>query len=417
MEFWIVSGALATLVAGFLLMALLRGQAGAAAPAQSHDIAVYRDQLAEIDQDTRRGILDPDEAGRLRTEVKRRILEADRAGRNQRVKGGAARAGTRRIVAGAMVVGVVAVAFGVYLRIGAPGYRDAPLSARFAQAKVLRDTRPAQAEAEAAASAMVGDAAKRVQAKADPQFLAMIDQLRGAVASRPNDLRGHMLLARNEALLGNYKAALAAQDRVIALKGKAADARDLAGRAELLVRAAGGYVSPEAEAALKDVLAADPGNGTARFYLGLLDAQTGRPDRAFNIWRVLLEESPPDAPWVGPIRERIGDLAQLAGVRYTPPGAGAAPLRGPAAADVAAAGQMSTGDRMEMIRGMVGGLAARLSDQGGTPAEWAQLIRAYGVLQEGDKAADAWARAQAAFSDPGAIDIIRAAAQAAGVAP
>lgn len=416
MEFWIVSGGLATLVAGLLLTALLRDRASGAAPASSHDVAVYRDQLAEIDRDTERGTLDSDEASRLRNEVKRRILEADRASRNQRAKGGAGRTGLRRIVAGAMVVGLVTMAFGIYLRIGAPGYRDEPLAARFADAQVLRDTRPAQAEAEAAAAAMLADAAKRVQARTDPQFLAMIDRLRPAVASRPNDLQGNKLLARNEALLGNYKAALAAQDRVIALRGKAADGRDLAGRAELLIQAAGGYVSPEAEAALNDVRAVDPTNGTARFYLGLLEGQTGRPDRAFNIWRVLLEESPPDAPWVGPIRERIGNLSRLAGVPYALPPEGSAPLRGPGAADVAAASEMGAAGRMKMIRGMVGGLATRLADQGGTPQEWAQLIRAYGVLQEGDNALDAWTRAQAAFSDPGALDIIRAAAQDAGVA-
>jgi cytochrome c-type biogenesis protein CcmH len=205
---------------------------------------------------------------------------------------------------------------------------------------------------------------------------------------------------------------------VIALRGEAAEVRDLAGRAELLVQAAGGYVSPEAEAAFREVLDRDPVNGAARFYLGLLDWQTGRPDRAFSIWRDLLEQSPPDAPWVAPIRAGIGELAQMAGVRYTPPPEGAAPLRGPQAADIDAAGRMSAADRMDMISGMVSGLAQRLADQGGAPDEWAQLIRAYGVLQQTDRADAAWRQAQAAHGrDPGAMDIIRAAAQDAGVAP
>ena len=33
-----------------------------------------------------------------------------------------------------------------------------------------------------------------------------------------------------------------------------------------------------------------------------------------------------------------------------------------------------------MIRGMVSRLSDRLATQGGSPAEWARLIRAYGVL-------------------------------------
>ncbi len=55
--------------------------------------------------------------------------------------------------------------------------------------------------------------------------------------------------------------------------------------------AAGGYVSPEAEAALSEVLRREPSNGRARYYTGLLYAQTGRPDLAFRVWRPLLEDS------------------------------------------------------------------------------------------------------------------------------
>lgn len=416
MEFWTVSAGLAVAVGLLLLLALMRGRDITGAPA-AHDIAIYRDQLAEIDRDAQRGTIGPDEAQRLRNEVKRRILEADRTA-GQRGAGHSAPGGRWRSLAGAvLVVGPVAAAFALYLTLGAPGYPDLPLATRIEMAEAERASRAPQAEAEARAAPALQTAAQRVQAAADPQFLDLIAQLRQTVAQRPDDLRGQMLLARNEAMLGNYRTALAAQDRVIALRGDQASARDLAGRAELLVQAAGGYVSPEAEAALRAVLARDPANGTARFYLGLLDWQTGRPDRTFAIWRALLEQSAPDAPWVAPIRAGIGELAQLAGVRYSPPTAGAAPLRGPAAADIDAAGRMTAGDRMEMIRGMVAGLSQRLAGQGGTPAEWAQLIRAYGVLQQTDQARGAWQQAQAAHgTDPGAMDTIRAAAQDAGVA-
>ena len=71
----------------------------------------------------------------------------------------------------------------------------------------------------------------------------------------------------------------------------------------------------------------------------------------------------------------------------------------------------------EMIRGMVAGLSDRLAAGGGTPAEWARLVAAYGVLQDKPAAADAWARAQAALAaDPEALEKVRAAAVQAGVA-
>lgn len=109
-------------------------------------------------------------------------------------------------------------------------------------------------------------------------------------------------------------------------------------------------------------------------------------------------------------------MAQLAGVKYTPPTAAAA-APGPSAADVQAAGDMSPEERQDMIRGMVEQLSDRLNSEGGSPEEWARLINALGVLGETERAADAWTQAQAVHGGhPPALAIIRSAAQNAGVA-
>ncbi|PKP68090.1 MAG: hypothetical protein CVT83_06760 [Alphaproteobacteria bacterium HGW-Alphaproteobacteria-5] len=251
----------------------------------------------------------------------------------------------------------------------------------------------------------------------DPAYGELIGRLRDAVAERPDDLQGQQLLMRHEASLGNFSAAAAAQSRVVALMGTGASADDHAALAELLVMAAAGYVSPEAEAALAAALARDPGHGSARYYLGLLEAQTGRPDRAFRLWRDLLEEGPETAPWVAPIRDEIDLLAAAAGVRYQPPEAPAETLAGPDADAIAAAEAMDAEDREAMIRGMVDRLGTRLAEAGGTPAEWARLINALGVLGETDRARATYAEARDGFAgQDAALTELRAAAEAAGVA-
>ncbi len=262
---------------------------------------------------------------------------------------------------------------------------------------------------------------------ADPRYIALMEQLRTAVAARPGDLRGQELLAYNEQVLGNYAAAYRAQAAVIALKGAEATAADHAAFGELMVAAAGGYVSPEAEAAFSEVLRRDPANGTALYYIGQMFAQTGRFDLAFRLWRPLLDRSDPQDPWVAPIRAQIAEVADRAGVRYTlPPLPGAPgppfpgpvwPRPGPTQDQVTAAQDMSPEDRAAMIRGMVAGLAERLAQGEGTAAEWARLIRAYGVLGDREAAAAAWAQAQTALAaTPAAVAEVRAAAVAAGVA-
>ncbi|GAB4383753.1 c-type cytochrome biogenesis protein CcmI [Albidovulum sp.] len=409
MAFWTIALILAAAIAAALFRAARRAGAAAGRAAAEADLAVYRDQLAEVERDAARGVIDAEEAARARVEISRRILEADRAAGGAAAAAGGAGPRAALLVALALALGG---AVPLYLWLGAPGYPDLPIAARLERAAALKAGRPGQqaAEAEAAARGLLP-----ARPEPDPAYAALIDKLRAKVAQSPDDLTGQRLLARHEAALGNFAAAARAQERVIALLGEAAGAEDYATLADDLVLAAGGYVSPEAERALDAALKRDPGNPTARFYAGLMWAQTGRPDIAFGLWRRLLEEGPEDAPWIPPIRARIGLLAQAAGVDYTPPAPPGA--RGPGAADIAAAAGMSAEDRQAMIRTMVEGLAERLASEGGPAADWARLITSLGVLGETERARAIWRDAQSTFAGhPADLDTIRAAAVQAGVA-
>nr|WP_309501700.1 c-type cytochrome biogenesis protein CcmI [uncultured Roseovarius sp.] len=407
MIFWTLTGALALAVSAAIGAALMRGRVGDAPPA-AYDIGVYRDQLREVERDQARGVLTEAEAGRVRTEVSRRILAADA----QLQRGG--ETGGQPPVAGRIVFALATLALvggslALYSRIGAPGHPDLPREARLAASDEARSARLSQAEAEARALPAPA------QPEPAPEFAELMDKLRAAMQEIPDDPRGLQLLARNEAMLGNTSAAIAAQSRLIEVSGPAARADDYAFLADLMVTAANGYVSAEAETTLRTALERDPGNQTARYYLGLYLAQVDRPDAAFRLWDGLLKDSPADAPWVPLIRDAMPELASMAGVKYQlpPPGDTA----GPSAADVEAAGAMSAADRMEMIRGMVAGLSDRLANEGGTAEEWAQLISAYGVLGETERAKAIWGEAQEVFATrPEDLETVRAGAIRAGVA-
>jgi cytochrome c-type biogenesis protein CcmH len=56
---------------------------------------------------------------------------------------------------------------------------------------------------------------------------------------------------------------------------------------------------------------------------------------------------------------------------------------------MAAAAQMSPQERTQMVRGMVDRLAARLQENPDDLDGWRRLARAYDVLGEAEKAADA----------------------------
>lgn len=402
LTFWLPAAAMTLTVAGLIALGFQRG-ARLRAEVQAADgqggqgdkraLRIYADQLREIDNDLRRGLVTPEEAERLRTEISRRLLEADRVSSATQRTAPAA----MRLAGLALLPVMVALAALVYLMAGAPHLPDRPLAQRHAEAAQTRAARPSQA---ALQSDWDANPDRPRPAEPDPELMALIEQLRQAMATRPLDLQGHQLLARNEAGIGNHAAAAAAQERVIDIKGDEATVADHVLLAEAMIFAAGGIISPEAERVLESILRRAPDNQPARYYTGLMFLQTGRPDLTFQIWRQLLIDSAPQAPWVPHLRGTLEELAQVAGVvRYTLPPIEAQGARGPSAADMAAAMELDEEARAEMIGGMVEGLSARLASQGGSANEWARLIVALGVLGQTESARAIWGEARTVFAD------------------
>lgn len=407
MFFWIISMSLAVIATVSLLLPLFRNTKTAATEDAVSEVDIYREQLAEVERDLERGVLDTAEAERTRTEIARRLLAADKAGAQQ--------TGDAPILASRMTsilfgVVIIALSGGFYLYVGAPGAQDLPLKARIAAGDEIRANRMSQAEAEELAQAM-----PRPEIDAPADYLEMVQQLRDIVPTRPDDQAGWRLLARHEAALTNYAAAAAAQAHLVDLVGAQVQITDLERLADYMVAATAGLVTPEAEAVSRQILERDTDNIAARYYLGLLYAQTDRPDVAFRLWKQVIDNGTPEQIHVELAKGQIEDAAWRAGVEYELPRTAALP--GPTADQIEDAANMSAEDQGNMIQGMVGRLMDRLANEGGTPEEWARLINALGVLGDTDRALAIWTEAQGVFAgNTEALTEIRAAAQSAGVA-
>ena len=374
--FWAVAAVAVTACLGVVFAPLLRG-GGSAARRASYDMQVHRDQLREVEADLARGLLSAPEAAATRIEISRRLLAAaDGRGR----RGGGGRRARRYAARGAGDdrAALLAAAGGLYALLGAPGLPDQPLAARQAREAAARADRPGQAEAEA----MAADAGRGPSpAQAAPRTWRWWTRLKHGAREPPGRPRRAPAAGADPRGLDRWAEARAAQERVVAILGDAVAARDLVDLAEARIIAAGGYVSPEAEAALSRALALDATDPAGRYYSGLALLQAGRPDLAHGIWSKLVAEGPPDAPWIAPARAGLAEAARLAGLA---PPAGAAP--GPTADDIASAAAMPQADRQAMIAGMVDGLAQRLATEGGPPEDWARLIRSLGVLGRKEEA-------------------------------
>ncbi len=406
MTFWVLISLTAALIAGLLGFTMLRGRRSEE-PIAAYDLRVYREQLAGVDRDLARGVIGAEDAERVRNEISRRILAADAKMRADTQSEGPGRAVSAVSIA---LVGLVLIggALVIYRQMGAVGYPDMPLAQRIEFAQELRENRLEQAEAERQSPGFE-------KPVLDEGYAALLQRLRDTVAQRPDDLQGHILLAQHETNAGNFKEGYQAQARVIALSGDQVTGEAYADLAEMMILAAGGYVSREAEDALTQALNRAPDLGPARYYWGQLLAQTGRPDQAYVVWVEALRDAPANAPWADAIRFQIDEMAFRAGVFNPPEIAAAAP--GPSDEDVQAAAELTPEERQEMIVGMVENLSDRLATDGGSAEEWARLIAALGVLGQTERAQAIHEEALATFAqDDAALQMIAAAARQAGIA-
>lgn len=327
---------LTTATVGALLWPLLRAHVDRRGRLEA-ELAIYKDQLAELERERAAGTLPEAEAAAGRLEIERRILAAGTAGPAAQATAASSSPGLQKWLPPALSLFVPLLALGVYLQLGRPGLPSAPF---------------------------------------DPDHIA------GHAA--PQQLDVARLIAEARARL--------AQDP------DNADALSALG--EGLTLEAGGTVTQPAVEALRRALAKappdDPGDPRTHYYLGLHEAQSGDSRAAVARWRALEERSPPDAPYLALLRAEIQRVAKLAGIEVPVPSAPASSPSGmpqPSREQQEAMAAMSPADRQQAIRSMVEGLAGRLQDNPQDRAGWLRLANAWKVLGENGKAADAYGRA------------------------
>lgn len=281
---WMFFAVLALAAAAVLLWPLATARAVAAPARIDYDVVVYRDQLAEIDQELEEGLLDPDQAKAARAEIHRRMLAAEDA--EPRVTTRPAplvtglRAHWRLALALALVPALGALA--LYLKLGAPELAAPP---------VAPPPTPAQS---AEVQAMETHAA----------------QLEAALIKAPT-AAGYQSLARVYVMAKDYPKAVAAGRKAVDLG--AGDAVAWSELGESVVLANDGQVAPEALDAFVHALALNPKSERAKFYIGLAEAQIGQDRRAVAIWKELDASSPKDAPWSPMVKEHIETYAKEGG--------------------------------------------------------------------------------------------------------
>ena len=373
MIFWLVIAVMTAAALALVLVPLALRQRKAPRRVE-FDLAIYRDQLDELESDRARGLVGEDQSEAARLEIWRRMLAAakrdggesagpDEAGDVAAAPGGKARPWFLMSAVGAAVP---ALAVALYFVLGSPGTPGQPFSGI------------AQQGGGAAGQDMAGQTVE-----------AAIGNLARRLEQNPDDLEGWLLLGRSLITLERY--AEAAQALATAVRLSSGDPDIIGSMAETMVFAAQGIVTADALTAFETVLGVKPDDPAAQYYIGIALAQQGRPIEALEMWRKLAAETPADAPWRGDLVTWMRRAADETGIELGSIPAAPATARqpGPSGEDMAMAAEMSPEERQDMIRSMVAGLAARLAEEPDDLEGWRRLANSYRVLGEDAKAAEA----------------------------
>lgn len=332
--------------------------------------AVYRDQLAEIEQERARGLIAEQEADAARVEIARRLLSSAEVPRQEEVS--TSPPPLLRMIAMTTAAALPVVAIVTYLILGAPDRPGVPYASR--------------------ATTPVGS----------QNVSEMITQVEARLRQHPEDGRGWDVIAPVYFRMGRYSEAADAFTRAMRLLGENPDR--LAGVAESQVFANDGIVNETARVAYVRLQQIMPDRIEPRFWLAVAAEQDGRFEEAATAFEKMLIEGEASAPWRSTVVERWRAVRTRLGLATDP-----VPQRAP---DVASAGKvpaiakddadairaMPADGQKEMIEQMVAGLDQRLSEDGRDLAGWQRLIRAYTVLGRRDDALAALARARAALA-------------------
>lgn len=347
MTLWFVL-ALMTAVAIFAVLWPL-SRTPARAVSQS-GLAIYKDQLDELERDQMSGLISPADAGAARVEISRRLLAASS---DDAAFTTSTHLNIRRSVAVLALVALPLAAIVIYARQGAPLMPSFPLAAR--QAAPV-ETAPLE---------------------------QLVTKVEAHLEKNPTDGRGWEVLAPVLARLGRAEDAVRAYRNVVTYQGETATRR--ADLGEAMAAAAGGIVTADAKQEFERAVSLDATNVAARYFLGLSAQQDGNRAQASTMWRALLQNAPGNAPWRSQVEQALA--ANDATI---------APQISNDAID--ATKDMTPEQRNAMVGEMVSRLAERLKANGDDPDGWLRLVRAYKVLGDDIRAREAIADARRAVT-------------------
>jgi cytochrome c-type biogenesis protein CcmH len=288
--FWVICALMVVVALAFVLPPLLqRPDAKEAQQEQKEaNVAIYRDQLSELDADLGNGIVSQQQFEQDRDEIERRLLEdtsvvsaATKSTKDTKGKHG-------MVYALALALPLVATVF--YLKVG--------------------DLKAISKSAADAANPVSGTASSNPSSQ---QIEANVAALAKRLETNPSDGRGWSMLARSYTSMEKYTEASNAYAKATALAPNDADL--LAEYAFANAMANGRRLQGKSLELVNQALKLDPENVKALELAGSAAFQAKDYKQAIAYWQRLLKKMPRDSEVAEALNKRLEEAKSLANVK------------------------------------------------------------------------------------------------------
>lgn len=286
--FWVIGAAFILFALAFILPPIL--QRSEESDRESDDerrkanIAVYRDQLSELEADLQNGIIGQEQYAQDREEIERRLLD-DTSPSKPKPKAVAASA---RSTAYAIALGLPIVAVVFYLNVGNPK-------------AITNEAAPTQTP-----GAMSQAPVERTQEQIEANVAALAKRLQ----DNPADPQGWTMLARSYNSMERFGEAAGAYAKATELSPKDADL--WAEYAFTAAMASGRSLEGRPKELIDKALQIDPENAKALQLAGSAAFQAKDYKKAVSYWERVLKQVPPNSEVAEQITARINEAKSLA---------------------------------------------------------------------------------------------------------
>ena len=290
--FWVIAGFFIVAALMFILPTLIKGRQGkiTALERQTANIAIYRDQLAELEADLSNDVLSKEQYEKSKQELQKRMLQdvsVSGVGSDVRISPNKTRGLVTAVV---VILAIPLTAVSLYMTIG--------------------DTRGLLPQSQLANATQFHSENMAGMPQGHAEINSVVDNLVARLQDNPEDIEGWVMLGRTYAIMGKFQEASATYGKLVEMIPD--NAQLLSDYADVLAMTNNGSLIGRPAELINQALSVDPEYPKALALAGTVEFEKENYEQAANYWQKLLGLIPQDSQLATSVSNSIDQAKSLA---------------------------------------------------------------------------------------------------------